>query len=77
MAENTTPLCPSCSNALHCETWGEYKCTVKKMRIYGCKTMTVCGSYKKRPKNWTEIPCRCEDCLKNDSLAEERAEEEE
>lgn len=73
---NTEPLCPTCGNSIYCPTWSEVKCTVKEKRIYGYKTMTVCGSYKKRPKDFKEPRCRCEDCLKNELLAAERLEEE-
>ena len=64
-------LCPTCSNSICCETWAEWKCTAKKRRIYGWKETTECKEYKKRPKNWKEMLCRCEDCLKNDKLSEE------
>lgn len=64
MAENKNPLCPTCTNAIRCDTWAEWRCSIKEKRIYGYKTMTVCGSYKKRPKGFKERPCRCEDCLK-------------
>lgn len=62
MAEKKT-LCASCSSSIWCDTWGEFKCSVKERHITGPKT--VCASYTKRPKNWKEMPCRCEDCLKN------------
>lgn len=64
-------LCPSCTNSIRCETWAEWKCKAQKRRIYGYKTMTVCGSYKKRPKDFKEPKCQCEDCLKNATLIEE------
>lgn len=64
-------LCPTCSNSIRCETYGEYKCTAKKHRIYGWKEMTECKEYKKRPKGWKEMPCQCKDCLANDKLSEE------
>jgi hypothetical protein len=51
-------LCPNCSNSIKCSTWAEWKCTAKKRRIYG----------------WKEMPCQCEDCLKNELLSEEREE---
>lgn len=71
MSENTTTLCPTCTSSIFCNTWGQFKCTAKERYITGYKTMTVCGDYKKRPKHWKESPCRCEDCLKNDLLADE------
>lgn len=71
----TKGLCPTCSSAIFCETYGEYKCTEKKRRIYGVAQMTECKEYKKRPAGWKEMPCRCEDCLKNEKLSEEMEEE--
>lgn len=68
-------LCATCSNSIRCHTWGEYRCSVKKRRVY--ETVTKCDSYAKRPKNWKEIPCRCESCLRNEALAEELEEESE
>lgn len=73
---NTEPLCPTCANAIFCDTWGQFKCTVKERRITGYKTMTVCGDYKKRPKDFKEPLCHCEDCMKNELLAEEREDKE-
>lgn len=67
----TKGLCPTCSNSIFCKTWAEYKCSAKKRRIYGYETLTECKQYKKRPAGWKEMPCRCEDCLKNEMLAEE------
>lgn len=64
-------LCPTCVNGVMCNTWGEMKCLSKKMRIYGYKTMTVCGSYKKRPRDFKEPKCQCEECLKRAAVYEE------
>lgn len=64
-------LCPSCTNAIRCETWAEWKCTAQKKRIYGYKTMSSCKFYKKRPKDFKEPKCQCEDCLKNVELDRE------
>jgi hypothetical protein len=64
-------LCPTCTSSVMCNTWGEVKCKVHKRRIYGYKTMTACGSYKKRPKDFKEPKCQCKDCLKNATLVEE------
>lgn len=76
MSENNASLCPTCGSAIWCDTWGQFKCVEKKIYITGYKTMTVCGSYKKRPKGFKEPACQCEDCLKNELLTAEMAEEE-
>ena len=64
MSENTTKLCPTCVNSIFCPTWAEQKCKVKGQRIYNHETLTECESYKKRPKDFKDPKCRCEDCLK-------------
>lgn len=65
MSNETTELCPTCKNSIWCGTWAEWKCVAKKQRIYAYKTMTTCGSYKKRPKDFKESLCQCEDCLRS------------
>lgn len=72
MASN---LCASCSNSIRCYTWGEYRCSVTTRRVY--ETVTKCDDYVKRPKDWKEIRCGCESCLRNEALAEELEEESE
>lgn len=72
MANN---LCGSCSQAIRCYTWGEWRCSVQKRRVY--ETVTKCDDFVKRPKNWKEMRCQCKDCLRNESLAEELEEESE
>lgn len=72
MANN---LCGSCSSGIWCGTWGQWKCSMKKRRIY--ETLTKCDSFAKKPKNWKEMRCQCKDCLRNESLAEELEEESE
>ena len=68
-------LCPTCVNSIWCDTWGEFKCKKLERRIYGYKKMTECKFYGKRDKFFKERKCQCEDCLKNESLAAENAEE--
>lgn len=69
MSDNTNNgLCPSCTNSIRCNTWAEWKCKVQERRIYGYKTMTECKSYKKRPKDFEEPKCQCEDCFENDDV---------
>lgn len=68
MSDNTnTGLCPSCASAIWCDTWGQFKCKTKQRYITGYKTMG-CASYKKRPKDFEEPKCQCEDCLRNEEL---------
>lgn len=72
MEENKN-LCSTCSSAIWCKTWGQYKCTTKQRHIAGIKT--TCASYKKRPANWKEMPCRCKTCLNYEALYAEMQEE--
>lgn len=69
----TSSLCGSCVNSIRCETWGEWKCVAKELRIYD--PVIYCKDYKKRGKDFKEPKCQCEDCLKNDLLAEEETED--
>lgn len=71
MAEAT--LCAKCSNSIFCPTWGEWKCTELQKRIY--KNVTACKDFVKRPKNWKEMPCRCEDCQINENLRDDNESE--
>ena len=67
-------LCPKCENSVRCETWGEWKCTAQKKRIYGYKQLTdpaQCKFYKKRGKNFKEPKCQCETCVENDLLVDD------
>lgn len=67
----TEDLCPSCTNSIRCNTWAEWKCKKHEKRIYGYKTITKCKFYVKRPKNFKEPKCQCEDCLNNELLLDE------
>lgn len=69
-------LCPNCSMSIWCPTYAEWKCKVKKQRIYGYKTLTKCEFYKKRDKDFKEPKCQCKDCLQNDVLWDQEDEEE-
>lgn len=63
-------LCKTCTESVRCGTWGEWKCLVHEKR-YPNAGVRTCEDYKKRPAKWTDKPCRCEDCLKNELLADE------
>jgi hypothetical protein len=67
-------ICNTCNNSIWCDTWGEFKCTAKKRYIYS--EVAECEDYTKMAKNTKQQFCQCEDCLKNEKLAEERGEEE-
>ena len=72
MSDNTNlNLCPNCTSAIFCDTWGQFKCTAKKRYISNYRVVLQCESYKKRPKDYKDRKCQCEDCLKNAALAEE------
>ena len=71
MSKEIRKHCPNCSNAIRCYTHAEYKCTKQERRVYEYAEMTECADFVKRPKGWKEMPCRCEDCLKNEMLSEE------
>lgn len=74
----TKSLCEDCVSAVSCETWGEVKCLAQKKRIYGYVKLidpAQCKFYKKRGKGFKEPKCQCEDCLRNEQLAEESEEE--
>lgn len=62
-------LCETCTNAIWCPTWAEWKCKAKEKRIRG--ELTKCESYKKRDKNFKEPKCQCKNCLENELLFEE------
>lgn len=62
-------LCETCSEAIWCPTWAEWRCKAKEKRIY--VKLTKCSDYKKRDKNFKEPKCQCESCLENDDLWEE------
>lgn len=63
---NSQGLCPSCESAIWCNIWGQFKCKTKERYITGRKT--ICASYTKRPKDFKEPQCQCEDCLKHAEL---------
>ena len=68
-------LCPNCSSAFFCKTWGEWECCAKKKRIYFIDWAYECADFKKRPAKWKEMRCGCGDCQKNELLMEENDEE--
>ena len=73
----TESLCMSCVNSIFCKTWTEYKCTVREKRMYDYESITKCKQYSKRPKDFKERKCQCENCLNNSIIFEEELEEKE
>ena len=61
-------LCSKCNNSIWCDTWAEWKCKAKKRRIYNYKEVVKCDSYSKRPKDFKETRCQCDDCNENEML---------
>ena len=59
-----TSKCDTCTMSRTCDTWGEIKCVKLKQRIYKPEKMTDCKFYTKRPKDFEEPKCQCEDCQK-------------
>ena len=64
-------LCSSCTSSIWCPTWSEWKCKALKRRIYWNSFLTTCRFYKKRGKDFKELKCQCDDCLKNETLLDE------
>lgn len=62
-------LCETCSEAIWCPTWAEWRCKAKEKRIY--VKLTKCSDYEKRDKNFKEPKCQCKSCLENELLFEE------
>ena len=65
-------LCSSCVNSIWCPTWAEWKCKSFEKRIREPANLKTCTSYKKRDKNFKDPECRCDDCLKNEMLWDEK-----
>lgn len=42
-----TTKCKDCSHMILCETFGEYKCTARKIRIQNPESQKDCEFYKK------------------------------
>lgn len=51
--------CKDCAHSLFCETWGEFKCTKREIRMYN--PINVCEDYIEDP-NKEEKSCCCEIC---------------
>ena len=53
------PICENCARSIFCESWGEYKCTLKHIRVRGNEE---CVEYKSG-KGKVKKPCQCKTCL--------------
>ena len=50
--------CAACVHSIFDETWGEYKCKVKKITIYDIKDHRDCKSFKKQPRVKKDISAK-------------------
>ena len=53
----------NCKHSILCETWGNYKCTLKKRRYES--PLENCGSYEKSTDKAVKV-CQCEECNSRD-----------
>ncbi len=60
--------CIDCEHSIYCDTWGEYKCTVKVMRIYEPENEAIrCKDFKRAPRkdalgDKKKPKCQCKHC---------------
>ena len=52
--------CKDCTHAILCSTFGEYKCSVRKITIQNLETYKDC-EYHKTTKT-VDLKCRCKNC---------------
>lgn len=52
--------CADCEHHIFCDSWGEYKCEVKEMRIY--KSPESCPDYIKAKVGAEIKKCHCKTC---------------
>ena len=52
--------CADCEHHIFCNSWGDYKCEVKEMRIY--KSPESCESFKKIGSGYKDKKCHCKTC---------------
>ena len=61
--EENMKSCMDCENAIWCDTWCEFKCTVKVRRIYEPENEAYgCRDFKKDRRK-EEVKCQCKHCL--------------
>lgn len=60
MAENVVEQsCATCSDAIFCKTWGQYKCKQREMWVMDVSLGSSCGFYE---KGTPSCDCHCETC---------------
>lgn len=66
-------LCSTCVSSRWCSTWSEIKCVkhAKRFSTFGFSQPAKCSDYEKRDKNFKELPCQCDNCLRNEKLFDE------
>lgn len=52
-------LCETCKNAIHCESWGDWRCKEMKARLPQPNGVEKCELYK---KGEPQKECRCGTC---------------
>lgn len=52
--------CKNCSHAILCNTFGEYKCTARKMTIYNLETHKDCEFFK--TTKTVNLKFKCKNC---------------
>ena len=60
--------CTVCSNAIFCESWGEYKCKERKERISDTDEGACCGLYS---KGTPSTDCHCETCEERGAIEDD------
>lgn len=60
--------CTTCSKAIFCESWGEYKCKERKIRIHDTNEGAYCGLYS---KGTPSTDCHCETCEERGAIEDD------
>lgn len=60
--------CTTCSSAIFCESWGEYKCKERKEWIHDTDEGAYCGLYS---KGTPSTDCHCELCMEKGGTEDE------
>ena len=62
------PSCVECKHSVYCESWGEYKCLRKSIRIKNPYFPVNCDKFKKSSEE--KKVCRCKTCLSKEKEEE-------
>ena len=60
--------CTTCSKAIFCESWGEYKCKERKEWIADTDEGVCCGLYS---KGTPSTDCHCETCEERGAIEDD------